>query len=251
MSEGLSNSVTSAVTEEQLRPPQGGHVPETDGLCAKCRNIDLRPCAYKDVDLFDNPVAWRRLADAEREPGCPLCRFVCATRDRNERAKSIPPGNITYDLEVLSRSEDYLYVNIVHRSVISRTDGNEEPALISSRWIVRTNCGSIRQLPRLFEVATLKQWLQDCDGCLVRSTEDKSRQIIAELDVHVIDCVEGKLVILPRSCDYLALSYVWGGVSDTTEPFDQDKGPSLACERLPTTIRQAIHLTVAIGKRYL
>ncbi|KAE8395072.1 heterokaryon incompatibility protein-domain-containing protein [Aspergillus alliaceus] len=63
------------------------------------------------------------------------------------------------------------------------------------------------------------------------------------LTTRMIDVVERTVVPCPRDCDYVALSYVWGGV----EPACQ----ALENRCLPQTIEDAIEVAQALGRRYL
>ncbi|KAM0421044.1 hypothetical protein ACHAPT_011115 [Fusarium lateritium] len=63
------------------------------------------------------------------------------------------------------------------------------------------------------------------------------------LATRMVDVLARKVVNCPDQCDYLALSYVWGGVHP--EPGALEAGT------LPQTIEDAITLTRGLGKRYL
>ncbi|KAG5800686.1 hypothetical protein H9Q69_000245 [Fusarium xylarioides] len=63
------------------------------------------------------------------------------------------------------------------------------------------------------------------------------------LTTKMLDVDTRKVVDCPDNCDYLALSYVWGGI----HPADG----ALEAGTLPQTIEDAITLTKKLGKRYL
>ncbi|KAH7393000.1 heterokaryon incompatibility protein-domain-containing protein [Pyrenochaeta sp. MPI-SDFR-AT-0127] len=66
----------------------------------------------------------------------------------------------------------------------------------------------------------------------------------AELQTtRMVDVVERKVVPCPMDCDYIALSYVWGGV--------QPSIGALENKCLPQTIEDAITVTKELGRRYL
>lgn len=66
----------------------------------------------------------------------------------------------------------------------------------------------------------------------------------AELQTtRMIDVVDRKVVPCPPNCDYIALSYVWGGV--------QPSDGALENNCLPQTIEDAITVTKVLGRRYL
>lgn len=51
------------------------------------------------------------------------------------------------------------------------------------------------------------------------------------------------MVHCPAYCDYVALSYVWGGVQPTEK--------ALETHNLPQMIEDAITVTIGLGKQYL
>lgn len=63
------------------------------------------------------------------------------------------------------------------------------------------------------------------------------------LDTRMIDVVNRKTVSCPEQCDYIALSYVWGGVMPAEG--------ALEAGTLPQTIEDAITVTRHLGRRYL
>ncbi|KAF2735816.1 HET-domain-containing protein [Polyplosphaeria fusca] len=63
------------------------------------------------------------------------------------------------------------------------------------------------------------------------------------LKTRMIDITERKVVPCPPDCDYIALSYVWGGV--------QPSQGALENKCLPQTIEDAITVTRALCRRYL
>ncbi|QGI61501.1 hypothetical protein CEK26_005471 [Fusarium fujikuroi] len=98
-----------------------------------------------------------------------------------------------------------------------------------------------RVIDGMVDVSLIKKGLEHCqsyhsENCNAKF--DKGLLITKMLDVHtrkVVDC--------PDNCDYLALSYVWGGI----HPADG----ALEAGTLPQTIEDAITLTKKLGKRYL
>jgi hypothetical protein len=61
--------------------------------------------------------------------------------------------------------------------------------------------------------------------------------------LHVIDCISRQVVPAPISCQFVALSYVWG-TSVKLRPLD-------GAAKLPPTIEDAILVTTALGLQYL
>lgn len=111
-----------------------------------------------------------------------------------------------------------------------------------------------RMVPEQMNLQLVKHWISSC----LTDHEERS-PIVADLTnfgnavFRVID-VEDHKIVQPSSCRYLALSYVWGDVmhiyseSATRDPADTTR---LRINKLPRTIRDAIHLTKLLGERYL
>ena len=102
--------------------------------------------------------------------------------------------------------------------------------------------------PTELNVDLVVSWLTECgrrhsQSCQPVWTEELKR-------ICLIDVEERKIVAYPSArCDYIALSYVWGGVNQEVQ--DAGKfGTSLSLP-LPQTIEDAMSLTKALGKQYL
>lgn len=100
---------------------------------------------------------------------------------------------------------------------------------------------SLKPIEDMLDLSLLRQALDQCleshgDGCHV--TKPASL-----LTTHMIDVNRRVVVPYPGVADYVALSYVWGGVQATHKALeDRD---------LPRTIEDAITVTKALGLQYL
>lgn len=101
-----------------------------------------------------------------------------------------------------------------------------------------------RLLPRVLNIEKIKSWIKDCQNQHRNKCSRKSRYVIREL--KMIDCIRERIVDAPSHCRYVALSYVWGKVQDTTF----NTAPSFLYG-LPRTILDAVQLTKDLGYRYL
>jgi hypothetical protein len=100
----------------------------------------------------------------------------------------------------------------------------------------------------MVDIGRVKTWMSLCtaqhgSACLVRSSPELS-------SIHLIDVQEEEVVYKSinegtRAIEYLCLSYVWG----TSKQEIERSGPKLL--RVPKTIRDAMHFTRHLGKRYL
>lgn len=100
---------------------------------------------------------------------------------------------------------------------------------------------SARVIEGMVNVDHIRKGLEHCrkhhsEQCNAKF--DKGLLITKMLDVNT-----RKVVGCPDNCDYLALSYVWGGI----HPADG----ALEAGTLPQTIEDAITLTKRLGKQYL
>ncbi|KIJ05553.1 hypothetical protein PAXINDRAFT_141221, partial [Paxillus involutus ATCC 200175] len=92
----------------------------------------------------------------------------------------------------------------------------------------------------------IKGWLRRCDDlhhitCRPAWSEDLRK-------IKLIDVETRQVVIYPSSgCDYITLSYVWGGVKQRSYKL----GDVLPADGLPATIEDAMVVTRNLGKRYL
>ncbi|KAF8833636.1 hypothetical protein BDN67DRAFT_700068, partial [Paxillus ammoniavirescens] len=92
----------------------------------------------------------------------------------------------------------------------------------------------------------IKGWLSRCDDlhhitCRPAWSEDLRK-------IKLIDVETRQVVIYPSSsCDYITLSYVWGGVKQRSYKL----GDVLPAASLPATIEDAMVVTRNLGKRYL
>jgi hypothetical protein len=98
-----------------------------------------------------------------------------------------------------------------------------------------------KRLESVLDLSILLQPLEHCeqhhgDYCY----SDKPLEL---LTTRMIDVHQRIVVPCPQNCDYIALSYVWGGV--------QPVPGALGNRCLPQTIEDAITVTKALGRRYL
>jgi hypothetical protein len=109
-----------------------------------------------------------------------------------------------------------------------------------------TTLGGRQVSSRSLNTTVIQEWLDTCSRlhgahCSPVYTEDLH-------DIRLIDVLDREVVRYPgHSCDYVALSYVWGGI--TQQSFQL--GSSLSPGSLPQTIEDAMACVRILGKRYL
>ncbi|KAF5614523.1 uncharacterized protein FTJAE_13721 [Fusarium tjaetaba] len=98
-----------------------------------------------------------------------------------------------------------------------------------------------RVIDGMVDVDLIKRGLEHCQ--MYHSEQCNAKFDKGLLITKMLDVETRKVVDCPDNCDYLALSYVWGGI----HPADG----ALEAGTLPQTIEDAITLTKKLGKRYL
>jgi hypothetical protein len=92
--------------------------------------------------------------------------------------------------------------------------------------------------------AIIQEWLSTCSHL---HGADCSPVYTEELqDIRLVDVLHREIVKFPENgCEYIALSYVWGGVAQQSFQLGSALG------KLPQTIEDAITCVLMLGKRYL
>ncbi|KAF2246231.1 HET-domain-containing protein, partial [Trematosphaeria pertusa] len=108
------------------------------------------------------------------------------------------------------------------------------------------------------DVELVKDWIRCCENWHGQACDLGDHTPLDHCqDLMVIDVVDGRLVDVPCSSRYMALSYVWGGISSlqtlktNLKQHQQPGGLVAQSAALPKTISDAIKLTSSIGERYL
>ncbi|KAF2107750.1 heterokaryon incompatibility protein-domain-containing protein, partial [Lophiotrema nucula] len=117
--------------------------------------------------------------------------------------------------------------------------------------------------PTQIDLALIPSWWQRCKdehlGCRVKAKDPKSNPAAPNALLRVIDVQKNEIVIAPKECAYVALSYVWGGIDSylsrkcnkSRDILTEDEIIPIRRKRLPKTIRDAMRVTEMIGERYL
>ncbi|KAF2267345.1 HET-domain-containing protein [Lojkania enalia] len=96
--------------------------------------------------------------------------------------------------------------------------------------------------PSRLDYTAIHSWLQYCD----QSHDHCKPSSHPTLPIRVIDCEAEEVVQAPENCDYTTLSYVW-----RTSPDDSKVSDGGSLINVPSTIRDALSLTIALGYRYI
>ena len=85
---------------------------------------------------------------------------------------------------------------------------------------------------------------QSAEACKASHNSCEPETSLQLLDLRVIDCVDNTVVVAPIGCSFVALSYVWGGLSADSYVL----GSRIA---FPPTIEDAVRTTRELGYEYL
>jgi len=111
-----------------------------------------------------------------------------------------------------------------------------EPSIADDWKSVETEDGRI-------DFNAVKGWLDECCKLHIRCRINVQQE---PYNLRVIDCAERSIIAAPVGCQYLALSYVWGGVFCNT-----DTSASHLPRELPRTIEDSMKATLLLGYKYL
>lgn len=245
---------------------------ENDHLCSTC---SLFAKHYEDVlekDLYASHIYDRPLAESRSEAqSCALCKLICLsplvqteTRDRSFGLYSV---NIMSEQE---RVEAINYPPEVYSMGLTVSQGNLPKLDERLHGMARLNHRVGRQglimpavanpanshtsfLARLLDAdkadfETVKSWLRDCEHSHEACNSHKS---VEGSYLTVIDCKSLEVLSKPTGEPYVALSYVWGPPPVKANTKAASGQPLQIFQDAPRTIRDAIHVTLELGFRYL
>lgn len=105
--------------------------------------------------------------------------------------------------------------------------------------------------PSCIEFSQVRGWIEDCreNHKLSCATETNPHAVEFFKSLPVIDCDSGRIVVLPKGQNYLALSYVWG--SPIKAGVMTESLTDLDVKKCPRTIQDSIQVTRSLGYQYL
>ena len=281
---GSSDRKRKQARHEHSEPmsPSAFQIESDSALCDRCRAIDFSLFSKRYVKKSDDIVAWIGQVDyGLLESSCPFCSFLatlvyCSStkndpQDCQEYALRAFPGAVKL-CHLISR------VNIVHMQKLAETTvlglvhvvkSNSQRPIVLSQQDILTQLGYIsptiipewegiphavarKMNPNSIDFNLLKRWIERCTSRhrLTCKALEEETQI---LSLHVIDCVDAKVVKAPESCQYVALSYVWGSARsymDVEKAQHFDSTGKLPTE-LPAVIQDVMSVVRSLNRRYL
>ncbi|KAJ4244067.1 hypothetical protein NW762_014680 [Fusarium torreyae] len=206
------------------------------------------------------------LSEFHMTPSCPLCRLIY---------RIIPRPSPEHDTTVLALTPYRWYIRQDHWEAVPKSDkpkfavwfGLTTPGLdmsgpsffnsgqqlraammtgeaIAMRPASTSTASSpynARLIEEMIDFDHIKKGLEHCQTHHSNLCQPKFD--IGLLATRMLDVNSRTVVQCPKNCDYLALSYVWGGIHPAPG--------ALEAGTLPQTIEDAITVTKKLGKRYL
>jgi hypothetical protein len=171
---------------------------------------------------------------------CRICRLF------DQHFTRIPSRTVLDCFLFQSRPEKYPFPHrVLHRDHFSANPNYELAWLVTEQCLAHKDI--VSELKRVFvqdlDWIKIKSWIASCITghspfpCMPRNPGLQR--------LRVIDCNSRTVVSAPESCQFVALSYVWGdgyasAVGSTSELFD-----------FPLTVKDSLLVTLALGYQYL
>lgn len=234
-----------------------------DELCDRCKNIEWSKLANETpLSLSGTVLATLCISQEQlRRSRCPVCRLLA----------SIKPSDLDSEickLKAFSSRLSFLYENRPTRKegrlpptgdvpectvlyFIPKDEGSSAYGsrtgwyktgclgLINTARGAKPRCGPREILPWIIDYTVIKQWMSLCRYKHSKTCAPLRKPGLRGL--RVIDCRAGTVIEPPTSCQYVAVSYVWGQES-------QDASKS---SKFPPVIEDSISVALSLGFRYL
>lgn len=228
--------------------PAAGGILDDDDLCERCARIPWERLATgietgNAVDaLIEEP--FQELATAR----CRVCRLFSLANDYYwiEETTPLPPYYITTSDVGMSDLKEVVGLHLGGQSV---RETRRVPHLIATCLDLEHAQAQLQYLcPDSIDWHHLKSWVEACvhrhsPTCVPLPSEGLQ-------GLRMIDCERRSVVLAPFTCEYVALSYVWGTsdveATNSKHSFDLDSD-----QILPKTIADSIVVTRTLGYKYL
>jgi hypothetical protein len=255
-------------------------------LCSVCSALDLRAMLHDGV-LKECALSLGLLTDIlDKHDQCGLCRLIAIVIRRNwylDKKPGIDIAGITCALYAdacgdlnIPGGVSPVRRDLCHRLRIQTSDRPEEVAaaivvaqssLLLEIQLLEEDASKFgrtkglhgRRVSQTVDIGLLKKWIHTCENehrerCEAVLRRD-AREILPKC-VRVLDVTRMAIAPAPRSCRYVALSYIWGGPGNdywTTRANlkQRSRRGGLDISVLPVTIRDTMQLVRQLSERYL
>ena len=229
---------TSSDMTESIDIPEQLHSKKSN-VCDRCLSVwPGVPYQNQGSEIFGIEETPKELLDS----ACEVCQILGVALQINQEQKpSMTKPVLRWNRWLGYSGVAAFYGSDAIKEEYWRTTGivkvwSPEPSIADDWKSVETEGGRIDFDP-------IRGWLDECskshDRCKF-STQQEPRNL------KVIDCTNRAMVEAPVGCRYVALSYVWGGLS-----LNIDTNAKFLPPGLPRTIEDSIEATLLLGYQYL
>ena len=247
------------------------------GLCTVCQGIGFVSLTSKACQASHDGHHFHigKLRNVARKQFCPGCRLILSVaRTMDSRLENLDKATITIQqrffpffqyvdderkVRAVPHVESFTEVTLNGRvaGTIIRTEETglaDPPGLKSTISESKEPVSRGRVVLPEVNVSLIKQWIQSCNvqhgPCRLPTLE-----IARELNIHLIDVHDHRIIPATLAENYVALSYVWGPnmkpslTRDTMSKLSSKGG--LEDFLIPRTLMDAVYLVKCIGMQYL
>lgn len=231
---------------------------ESHDLCVRCSSVPWTVMHIAKNGRTFSMLKMTKTRGDLRQSGCPSCRIFNSHLPNYDvwslRIPSIDETRLLWERTTLSyptkRSRNRGYIEfggkddkdwmpsslkVLHKDeayfVNEATWDN--PPFIASKGFVETS--------------EVKDRIRKCVSTHTKCRPQPSNGLKS---LKVIDCYDMSVFLAPESCQFVALSYVWGQPTVKAKPIDKPQFPTLP-DILPHTVKDSIKVTKMLGYRYL
>jgi len=206
-------------------------------LCSRCASIPWDHLEQKERAWF-----WRdeklTLGDLQTS-SCRLCRLIAYTILAQPVQDAHPQSVVTMNWRQALESGDRWLGSL---DLWAEPGGYVGKLLYVTRESARENATALfPEVSKRVDFAIVKQFVEACKASHKSCEPETSPQL---QDLRVINCIDNAVVMAPIGCSFVALSYVWGGLSADSYVL----GSQIA---FPPTIEDAVRFTRELGYQYL
>lgn len=246
---------------------------EDQQLCAECQQLDFsQPERLFSAAMESN---WRQrswdIHTLRSHARCPFCRLLLDVLNATDETSTVTEGTVSCKLSYYATAENVDPVGRVFLG-IRYPDASKPGAERRYGWpeysiLPLSRSTSIAERQALFKArrtneqyadsTLMSAWLARCVQChgQVCNSTIHGRMSDSVHSFRVIDVIRGCIIQAPAGCEYVALSYVWGGIDQpklTDETYERWKTPGSIFEaKLPKTIADAVFLVARLGQKYI
>ena len=206
-------------------------------LCSRCASIPWDHLEQKESAWFwsdEKPT----LGDLQTS-SCRMCRLVASAILTRLVQQVHPQTTVIIEWNRKFRSGGDC---LGHVRLWEATRGYiGELILTSGRSVGEGATTLFTVVSKRVDLALIRTYLEACEASPSFCKPESSTQL---RNLRVIDCIDNTVVVAPIGCSFVALSYVWGGLSADSYVL----GSRIA---FPPTIEDAVRTTRELGYEYL